>query len=111
MLLPKLFDSFLNLCVGLLSTLESFYIFAFFFFLLFYPSHSIWISWARNQICVDCINSKFTVFSIDASLTFPQHVLAIVPFIGCMIDVVVTRTCTRYWAETSLCSVVVTAMS
>ena len=51
------------------------------------------------------------VFGLDACYIFPQGVLAIIPLIGGVIGVVVTRACTGCWVGPPLCSVVVTALS
>ena len=50
-------------------------------------------------------------FSIDICHLFLQCMLAVIPLIGGVTDVVVSRNCTGYWARPSLCSVVVTALS
>lgn len=49
-------------------------------------------------------------FSIDAWQHFCQCVLAVIPLMGAVIGIVVTRVCTRCWAGHPLCSVVVRDM-
>ena len=45
------------------------------------------------------------IFSIDVCHLFHHRMLAIIPLIGGVTDVVVTRTCSGYWAGPPLCSV------
>ena len=49
------------------------------------------------------------VFSMDACHLFPQCMLAVIPLIGDVTDVVVTRACTRYCVGL-IYSLVVTAL-
>ena len=54
--------------------------------------------WERP--CVACVGLIFfgvrAVFSMDACHPFPQCMLAIIPLMGGVTDVVVTRACTGY---------------
>ena len=51
------------------------------------------------------------VFGADASHVFPQSVLAVIPLIGYVVDIVVSRGCTGCEVGIPLCSMVVTTMS
>ena len=66
-------------------------------------------------LCVACMGLIFfgarAFYSIDVCHLFPQCMLAIIPLIGGVTDVVVTRTCNVYSREPPLHSVVVTALS
>ena len=50
-------------------------------------------------------------FAIDTSHTFPQGVLAIIPLIGAVIGVVMSRACSGCWVGLPLCSVAIPALS
>ena len=52
-----------------------------------------------------------TTFSMDASHLSPLCLLAVIPLIGDVTGVVLTRPCPGYLAGPPLCSVVVTALS
>lgn len=47
------------------------------------------------------------VFGVDAYHTFPYGVLGLVPLVGDVFGVVVSRACVGCWAGPCLCSVVV----
>ena len=70
--------------------------------------------YVETPLCSLCESNIFgakAVFGMDACHVFPQGVLALLPLIGGVIGVVVTRACTGCWAGPPLCSVVVTALS
>ena len=64
----------------------------------------------RYRLCESNIFGVRAVFGTDVCHIFPQGVLAVVPLIGGVFGVVVTRACTGCWVGPPLCSVVVTAM-
>ena len=55
----------------------------------------------RGYPCIASVGLIFfgvrAVFSVDACCLFPQCILAIIPLIGGVTGVVVTRACTGYW--------------
>ena len=63
------------------------------------------------SLCECNIFGAMSFYSMDAYHIFPQCVLTIIPLVGGVICVVVTRACTGYWLGPPLCSLVVTALS
>ena len=51
------------------------------------------------------------ISGINACHIFPQSVLGIIPLIGGVTDILVSSSCTGYWAVPPLCSMAVTALS
>ena len=51
------------------------------------------------------------IFSVGARRLFPQCMLAVIPLIGGVTDILVSSSCTGYWAVPPLCSMAVTALS
>ena len=63
------------------------------------------------RLCEFNIFGVRVVFGMNASHIFPQSVLAVIPLIGSVIGVVVSRACSGCWVELPLCSMAVTALS
>ena len=74
----------------------------------------MWVHPYVASLCSLCgFNSfgKRKVFSMDVCHLFPQCLLAIIPLLGGVTDVVVIRVIARSCAVPPLCSVVVTVLS
>lgn len=63
------------------------------------------------RLCESSIFGAWAVSGVDAWHTFRQSVLAIIPLLGGVIGMVVTRACTGCWVGFPLCFVATLALS